>query len=65
MKLRCAVSLGLGIKGVKIARNAVKVGVHEYKLVKSETRRPVSLGFGLKEVEITSNMANVGVHSCL
>ena len=68
------------IKGVKIARNVVKVGMHTHlsnghpnlwsnlnfnKLVKSETRQPVSLGFGLKEVEITPNMAKVGVHSCL
>ena len=28
VKLCCAVLLGLGIKGVKIARNVVKVGVH-------------------------------------
>ena len=80
VKLCCAVSLGLGIKGVKIARNAVKVGVHTRlsnghpnlwsnlnfnKLVKSETRCLVLLGFGLKEVEITPNMAKVGIHSSL
>ena len=28
MKLRRAVSIGLGLKGVKIARNVTKVGVH-------------------------------------
>ena len=80
LKLCYAVSLGLGIKGVKIARNVVKVGVNTRlsnghqnlwsnlnfnKLVKSETRCLVSLGFGIKEAKITPNMANVGVHSCL
>ena len=28
MKLRRAVSIGLGLKGVKIAQNVVKVGMH-------------------------------------
>jgi len=80
VKLCCAVSLGLGTKGVKIAQNVVKVGVHTRlsngnpnlwsnldfnKLVKIETRRPVSLGFGLKEAKITLTMVKVGVHSCL
>ena len=80
VKLCCAVSLGLGIKGVKITRNVVKVGMHTRlsnghpnlwsnlnfnKLVKSETGHLVSLGFGLKEAEITPNMAKVGIHSCL
>ena len=30
MKLRHAVSIGLGLKGDKIAENVVKVGVHSY-----------------------------------
>ena len=80
VKLCCAVSIGLGIKGVKIAQNVVKVGMHTRlsnghpnlwsnlnfnKLVKIETCCSVSLGFGLKKAEITPYMAKVGVHSCL
>ena len=30
VKLCCAVSIGLGIKGVKIARNVVKVGMYTH-----------------------------------
>ena len=70
MKLRCAVSQRLGLKGMEIARNVVKVGVHAFlsnghpnlwsnfnsmKLVKIETP---SCGFsrvGFKGVQNRSN----------
>ena len=52
MKLRRAVSIGLGLKGVKIARNVAKVVMHA-----------VLLQFGLKMLNIALNIMKVGMHS--
>ena len=58
MKLCHAVSLGLGVKGVKIiALNVAKFGV------KVRLNRTILLGFGLKELKITMNIVKVGVHT--
>ena len=80
MKLQCVVSLRLGLKGMNIVRNIVKVGVHaclsnghpnlllnfiSQKLLKSETLHAASLGLVLKGVKIAQNVAKVGVHAYL
>ena len=77
MKLRHAVSLRLGLQGVKIAQNVVKVGVHSYlsnwypnlwsnlnseKLVRIETPSLIFTRFGLEGVQIARTIAKVGVH---
>ena len=73
-------SLRLGLKGVKIAQNIAKVGVHGYlsnghpnlyqisslrNFSKVKLHRAILLGFGLKELKITLNIMKVGVHSYL
>ena len=80
MKLRHGVSTGLGLKGVKIAQNVVKAGVHtclsnvhlilklnfnSKKLVKIKLRRAFFLGLVLKGVKIDQNIMKVGGHGCL
>jgi len=77
VKLRCAVSPRLGLKGPKIARSVTKVGVHaslsnghpnlwsnfnSEKLVRSETPSCIFARVGLKGVQIARNIAKVGVH---
>ena len=80
VKLHRAILLWLGLKGVKIARNIAKVGVHSYlsneysnlwsnfnfkNLIKSETP---SWGFAkvwLKEGKIDLNIMKFGMHSYL
>ena len=77
-KLRLAISTALGLKGVKIAWNVMKVGVHaclsnmhpniwsglNFKnLVKLRLHRAVLLGFGLKMPKIPLNIVKVGMHS--
>ena len=80
VKLHCTVSLGLGLKEVKIARNIMKVGVHSYLpnshlnlwsnfnskiLIKSEMP---SCGFAkvwVKGFKIAKNIAKFGMHTCL
>ena len=77
MKLHHAVSLRLGLKGVKIARSVVKVGVHaslsnghpnlssnfnSEKLVRSEAPPCSFARVGLKGVQIGRNLAKFGVH---
>jgi len=79
VKLHHAVSLWLGLNGVKIAQNITKVGLHaclsnghpnlwsnfnSVKLVKSETP---SCGFsrvGFKRGQNSSSVAKVGMHAC-
>ena len=79
VKLCHAVSLGLGLKGVKIiARNVAKFGVHDFlsnghqiydqvSVLRSTSKLnlhcTVLLGFGLKELKITLNIVKVGVHT--
>ena len=78
MKLRHVVSLSLGLKGVKIAQNGVKLGVHGYlsnehlnlwsnlnsqKLVRSETPSFIFARVGLEGVQIARTIAKVGVHA--
>ena len=78
MKLRHAVSIGMGLKGVKIARNVAKVSVHaclcnmhpNYDQVSilriwSKLRLYLTflLGFGLKMPKIALNIVKVGMHS--
>ena len=68
---------GWGLKGVKIAQNIVKVGVHAYlsnghpnlwsnfnfeKLIRSETPSCIFARVGLKGVQIDGNITKVGVH---
>ena len=80
MKIRCAVLLRLGLKGVKIFWNVSKVciactlvdqiGIQIYDHIlkncsKGKLRRAVSTGLGLKVVKIAWNIAKVGVHACL
>ena len=81
MKLCHAVSLGLGLKEVKIiARNVAKFGVHaclsnghpnlwssfnSWKLSKAKHHRAVLLGFGLKESKITLSIMKVRMRSYL
>ena len=80
VKLLRAVSTGLGLKGVKIARNVTKVGVHAYlsnmhpniwsglnskNLAKLRLHDAVLLGFGLKMVKIALNIVKVSMHSYL
>ena len=77
-KLRRAVSTGLSLKGVKIAWNIAKVGVHaclfnmhrniwsglnSKDLVKAETASCSFLGFGLKMAKIALNIVKIGMHS--
>ena len=77
MKLRHAVSLRLGLKGVKIAQNIMKVGVHGYlsnghpiilsnlnseRFVISETPLFIFTRVGLEGVQIAWTIAKVGVH---
>ena len=72
------VSIGLGLKGVKTARNVVKVGVHaclsnmhpnlrssfnSENLLKASLHRAVLLGFALKMAKIALNIVKVGMHS--
>ena len=79
VKLHRAVSLWLGLNGVKIAQKITKVGLHarlsngnpnlwsnfnSVKLVKSETP---SCGFsrvGFKRGQNSSSVAKVGMHAC-
>ena len=78
MKLCHVDSLRLGLHGVKIAQNVVKVGVHSYlsnghpnlwssfnskKLVKSETPSCSFVRVWLKGPKIALNIMNVSVHS--
>ena len=78
MKLRHAVSIGLGLKGVKIARNVTKVGVHaclsnmhpnvwsglnSKNLVKDETASCSFVMVWLKDGENSSHIVKVGMHS--
>ena len=81
VKLCCAVSLGLGLKGVKIAWILVKFGIlHSFlsnghpnlwsifnyeKLVKSETPLCSFVRFWLKHPKIALNIVKVVVHSYL
>ena len=71
VKLHRAVLPGLGLKGVKIARNVATVGVHAClsnghpKWSKVKIHCVVLLGFGLKESKITLNIMKVFVHSYL
>ena len=63
MKLRHAVSLRLGLQGVKITGNVVKIGVHSYeKLVRSETSSFIFTRVGLEGVQISRTIAQVGMH---
>ena len=77
LKLRHVVSLSLGLKGEKIARNVMNVGVHSYlsnghpnlwsnfnskKLVRSETSLCIFARVGLEGVQIGRTIAKVGVH---
>ena len=77
MKLCRAVSTGLGLKGVKIARNVAKIGMHAClsnmhpnlssgfnyeKLVRSETSSFIFDRVGLEGVQIVRTIAKVGVH---
>ena len=78
MKLHHAVSLRLGLQGVKIDQNVVKVGVHSYlsnehpnllsnfnseKLVRSEILSFIFTIVGLEGVQIARTIAKVGVHA--
>ena len=79
VKLCRAVSLGLGLKGVKIvARNVPKFGVHDFypmgiqiydqvSILRSTSKvklhHRVFLRFGLKELKRTLNIVKVGVHA--
>ena len=79
MKLCRVVSLGLGLKGVKIiAQNVAKFGMHDcypmgiqiynqVSILRSTSKvkldRTILLGFGLKELKITMNIVKVGVHT--
>ena len=80
MKLRCAVLLRLGLKGVKIFWNVSNVCMHacwsnwhpnlwsnlnSRNCSKGKLRRAVSIGLGLKGVKIAWNVVKVGVHACL
>ena len=80
MKLCCAILLRLGLKGVKIFWNVMKVHVYaclsdghsnlwsnfnSKKSLKSETLSSDSLGLSLKKVKIAQNVAKVGVHAFL
>ena len=70
MKLCHAVSLRLGLQGVTITQNVVKVGMHDQVSIlrswsKVKLHHAVLLGFGLKESKITLNIMKVGVHSYL
>ena len=80
MKLCHAVSLRLGLKGVKITWNIVKVGVNtclsngnpnlcsnfnSKKWVKTETLSCSFDRVGLKGGKMARNVMNVGVHACL
>ena len=77
-KLRRAVSTRLGLKGVKIAWNVAKVGMHAYlsnmhpniwsglnskNLAKLRLHHAVFLAFGLKMAKIALNIVKVGMHS--
>ena len=77
VKLCHAVSLRLGLKGLKIAQNIMKVGVDAYlsnghpnlwsnfyskKLVRSETPPCIFTRVGLEGVQIARTIAKVGVH---
>ena len=77
VKLCHVVSLRLGLKGVKIAQNIAKVGVHGYisnghpnlpsnfnsdKLVRSETPSCIFARVGLEGVQIAWTITKVGVH---
>ena len=77
VKLRHAVSLRLGLKGVKIAQNVAKIGVHAYllngqpnlssnfnskKLVRSETSSCLFARVGLKGFQIAQTIAKVVLH---
>ena len=57
VKLRHAVSLGLGLKGVKIAQVSIM-----RSWLKVKPHHAVLLGFGLKEPKIALNIVKVGVH---
>ena len=57
VKLRHAVSLGLGLKGVKIAQVSIMRSWSKVKL-----HCAALLGFGLKEQKIALNIVKVCVH---
>ena len=80
MKLRCAVLLRLGLKGVKYFGMSQKfactlvdqIGIQIYDQIeilrncsKGKLRRALSTGLGLKGVKIAWNVVKVGVHACL
>ena len=77
MKLHHVVLLRLGLKGVKIAQNIAKDGVHSYlsnghpnlrsnfnykKLVRRETLLCIFARVGLEGVQIAQTIAKAGVH---
>ena len=80
MKLDSAISLRLGLKGVKIVRDITnlvcmlvyQMGIQIYDQISiprncSQVKLPctVSLALTLNEVKIAGNVVKVGVHACL
>ena len=80
MKLRCAVFLRLGLKGVKIFWNVSKICMHAFwsnwhlnlwsnlnfkKLLERETPSCVFNGVGLKEGQNSLKRHESSVHACL
>ena len=80
MKLRHAISLSFGLKGVKIVRDIMnlvcmlfyQMGIQIYDQIsiprnysQVKLRCMVSLALTINEVKISWNIAKVGVHACL
>ena len=77
VKLCCAFSLELGLKGVQVARNIAKVGMHacisnghpnlwsnfnSWNCSKGKLHQTISLRFVLKEGKIGLNITKFGMH---